>query len=234
MINIRYHIVSIVAIFLALALGVAVGSAFIDDATIATLENRLDALQDEIDETTEDNEALEAQVARLEQVRESLGAEAGERLLSGRIEEQPLLVITVEGTEADTLRAVRGAIEDSGAALAGTLTVTAAAQPPDGEDLVPLAGLVDSSAAGAEVWNDVWRELVSAAAISATTGEDPAPTTTSTVPTTTTSAPSTTTTAPTGGPLVLQVGRGRRGRRGPGRGGGRRRRGGRAVAGLAG
>ena len=43
MINLRYHIVSLIAVFLALGIGVAMGSTFLDRATVDNLNGQLEA-----------------------------------------------------------------------------------------------------------------------------------------------------------------------------------------------
>ena len=50
MINLRYHIVSVVAVFLALGIGLALGSTFVDSILVNELEdqvNQLDVAQEE-------------------------------------------------------------------------------------------------------------------------------------------------------------------------------------------
>ena len=42
MINFRFHVVSLIAIFLALALGVVIGAGVIDRGVVDALDNRLD------------------------------------------------------------------------------------------------------------------------------------------------------------------------------------------------
>ena len=49
MINIRYHIVSITAVFLALTVGMVVGSTFIGGQTVETLKSRLDDQEMDLD-----------------------------------------------------------------------------------------------------------------------------------------------------------------------------------------
>ncbi|NLA37006.1 MAG: copper transporter, partial [Actinobacteria bacterium] len=44
MINLRFHIVSIVAVFLALAIGILTGSTLLDRATIEVLQDRQTSL----------------------------------------------------------------------------------------------------------------------------------------------------------------------------------------------
>ncbi|MED5360919.1 MAG: copper transporter, partial [Actinomycetota bacterium] len=77
MINLRYHIVSVVAVFLALGIGLALGSTFVDSILVNELEdqvNQLDLAQEEAaeqkdqaiadrDEEVQNNEALRAEMS---------------------------------------------------------------------------------------------------------------------------------------------------------------------------
>ena len=51
MINIRYHIVSITAVFLALGIGVALGSTFLDRVTVNVLDDQISSAENRIRET---------------------------------------------------------------------------------------------------------------------------------------------------------------------------------------
>ena len=75
MINLRYHIVSVVAVFLALGIGLALGSTFVDSILVNELEdqvNQLDVAQEEAVElknqaiTERDLEAQNYQTLRTE------------------------------------------------------------------------------------------------------------------------------------------------------------------------
>ena len=48
MINFRFHVVSLIAIFLALALGVVIGAGVIDRGVVDTLNNRLDSVESQV------------------------------------------------------------------------------------------------------------------------------------------------------------------------------------------
>lgn len=80
MINLRYHIVSVVAVFLALGIGLALGSTFVDSILVNELEdqvNQLDLAQEEAvelknqaeverDLELQNNQALRTQIVALE------------------------------------------------------------------------------------------------------------------------------------------------------------------------
>lgn len=58
MISFRFHIVSIVAVFLALAIGIVIGSTVIDRAIVEGLRNRVDEVSDNLDQRQAENDRL--------------------------------------------------------------------------------------------------------------------------------------------------------------------------------
>ena len=50
MINLRYHIVSVVAVFLALGIGLALGSTFVDSILVNELEDQVNEFKLDRDE----------------------------------------------------------------------------------------------------------------------------------------------------------------------------------------
>ena len=64
MINFRYHLVSLTAVFLALAIGIAMGATVVDQATVKRAANQLESVRSR---------------ARHDQRRERLAASGGER-----------------------------------------------------------------------------------------------------------------------------------------------------------
>jgi hypothetical protein len=61
MINFRFHLASLIAIFLALALGVVVGAGVIDRGVVDTLNNRLDSVERESDRIQGENNQLRSE-----------------------------------------------------------------------------------------------------------------------------------------------------------------------------
>ncbi|MFN8028596.1 MAG: copper transporter, partial [Acidimicrobiia bacterium] len=57
MINFRFHVVSLIAIFLALALGVVIGAGVIDRGVVNTLNDRLDSVEAKSDRIKTENDA---------------------------------------------------------------------------------------------------------------------------------------------------------------------------------
>ena len=55
MVSFRFHLVTLVAIFVAIALGIAVGATVVDRATVDLLQQRLDQVDARLDVTDEEN-----------------------------------------------------------------------------------------------------------------------------------------------------------------------------------
>jgi hypothetical protein len=65
MINFRFHLASLIAIFLALALGVVVGAGVIDRGVVDTLNNRLDRVSSMVDRVQGENDVLRGENSEL-------------------------------------------------------------------------------------------------------------------------------------------------------------------------
>jgi hypothetical protein len=63
-INFRYHVVSLVAVFLALAVGVVMGYGILGQPTVKTLQNRVDSVRDHLNETRAENDQLRSSLDR--------------------------------------------------------------------------------------------------------------------------------------------------------------------------
>jgi hypothetical protein len=124
-VSFRFHLVSLVGVFLALGLGVLIGTTVINRGIVTQLERQTDQL-------TEDAERLRGDVDRLEGEVEAwsgYGEETMDYVLSGRLEGQRVVLITQDGTDDASidgvLRALRMALgEDDDLVLVGPLSVT--------------------------------------------------------------------------------------------------------------
>ncbi|HJR25372.1 MAG TPA: copper transporter, partial [Acidimicrobiales bacterium] len=143
MINLRYHIVSITAVFLALAIGLLLGTSLLERVTVDELKSQLDQVEREVRATEGEIGALRAEVGAFESQDADLAAQLAEQLFAGQLEGVPVLVLTTQGTDeelvADAVRAVSGA----GAALAGTWRLTDRWDLAEEGDTDTLAGLLD-------------------------------------------------------------------------------------------
>ncbi len=121
MINLRYHVVSLVAVFLALGMGIVMGSTVIDRVTVDALNNNLNNVRSDINRTREENRRLS------EQVRE--GEDFADQSLTHVVRDQlpgvPVLVIAVTGVDRKPVDSLRQSLVTAGASLQGTVWVTA-------------------------------------------------------------------------------------------------------------
>jgi len=121
MYNIRYHIASLVAVFLALTVGLVLGGLVVGRGAIDDQQAQLiDGLRNDLNELTSDKAALEARLA----VQDEFAGQAAARLVSGSLEGRRIAILTNTG-RSDGLAAAEDAIEAAG----GTPVVITLAQP---------------------------------------------------------------------------------------------------------
>ncbi len=185
MVNLRYHIVSITAVFLALAIGIAVGTTVIDKATVDTLKNRLENLEKRIDNTEAENQALRDELDDATQLLGDLGEE-GAQLLDGRLVGVPVVFVAVRGVHGDSLEAARRAVVDAGAAYGGTLWLTDRLRLDDDSEIADLSAILGGSTTNSGRLRQTLARrladaLMEAASVPEESTEEPAPSGTTTV-----------------------------------------------------
>lgn len=117
MINFRFHVVSLIAIFLALALGVLIGAGVIDRGVVDTLNSRLDRVEAKSDRIRSENDALNDRNKQLQGVVGDLQPFA----VSGRLLGDDVGVVAVRGVDGDRVSAVVTATQQADANATGTL-----------------------------------------------------------------------------------------------------------------
>ena len=93
MINFRFHIVSLIAIFLALALGIVIGAGVIDRGIVDTLDNRINTIEAKADRIQLENDILNAAVDRDSATIEALQP----YVLVGRLTGEQVAFVAVRG-----------------------------------------------------------------------------------------------------------------------------------------
>ncbi len=117
MINFRFHVVSLIAIFLALALGVVIGAGVIDRGVVDTLNSRLDRVEAKSDRISKENDALSSRNQQLEGAIGDLQPFA----VSGRLVGDDVGVIAMRGVDGDRTTATITALQQADATVSGTL-----------------------------------------------------------------------------------------------------------------
>lgn len=150
MINLRYHIVSITAVFLALAIGIALGSTLLERATVGTLNDRLDAQAERLDKTDGENARLrrdkEAEARRQAEVYTQARA-----LFAGHLTDQVVLIVAVQGTNDDLVEEARSALVAAGAVVPGVLQISSRWNGLSADEAMSLAQAVGLTSANETV-----------------------------------------------------------------------------------
>lgn len=120
MLNFRFHIISLVAVFLALAIGVVMGSAVIDQAVVRTLEDQQDDIAGRVDEVIAENDALQGELGEFQGRSQRLSEEA-RSLLAGSLDGVPVLVLAVRGVGPERVADLESLLASSGVDALGTL-----------------------------------------------------------------------------------------------------------------
>ena len=115
MIDFRYHLVSIVAVFLALAIGIVVGSTALKPAVLTGLQKTATAEKARIDALFARNAQLNNQLKAAQSY-----AQAGEHLaLGGLLEGQRVVLVTAPGFPGGVVSGVSTALGQAGATVTG-------------------------------------------------------------------------------------------------------------------
>ena len=117
MINFRFHLVSLVAVFLALALGVVVGSTLVDRAIVDGLRDRIDEVEANADETA----ARNAELVREIELAKDYAKATLPHLVAGRLRDVNVSVVALRGVNDGAVRDVTDTLRAAGAAVPGVL-----------------------------------------------------------------------------------------------------------------
>lgn len=139
MINLRYHIVSLVAVFLALGLGIVMGTTVIDRVTVDALNDRLDTVQRSQGAIRDENGRLKAQVDQ----GQDFAVATRDQLLRGHLRNVPVLVVAVAGIDRRPVDDLRQALVGAQANLEGTIWFTSKMRLNSDGDVRALATALD-------------------------------------------------------------------------------------------
>ena len=121
MIDFRYHLVSIVAVFLALAVGIVLGSTELRGAALTALDRTSSALSAKLNAADAENSALQQEVNG-----DRAFAQAAEPvLLAHLLDGQRVVVITAPGAPAGVVNGITTALGDAGATVSGQVALSA-------------------------------------------------------------------------------------------------------------
>jgi Copper transport outer membrane protein, MctB len=145
MINFRYHLVSLTAVFLALGVGLLLGTTFLDDVLEDQLRSDLEELEHDLDRAGERNSELRQQLDAFEDEAGGLDEQLGARLFDGQLLGQPVLVVAPRGIDEALVERVTTALDQADADVMGTWWLTDRLLLDDDDEVAQLAEALDLS-----------------------------------------------------------------------------------------
>jgi hypothetical protein len=157
MISFRFHVVSITAVFLAIAIGVVVGTTYVDGAVVDGLRNRINSVEDNLDTRREENEQLEDE---LEDARGYIESTA-EFAVTDRLVDVPVLVVAVRGIDESAVERTVALARRAGALVPGVAWIETGWSLQDEEARNALAEIVDGDADDdpEDLWAAAWEAV---------------------------------------------------------------------------
>ena len=125
MISLRYHAVSIAAVFLALAVGVVLGAGGVSERVLGAVAGQRDDLGGRVAALTTERDALAAQQRAAEEFAERVGPAAVRGALQGQT-----VALVVAGADAQDRTAVTQLVTQAGGTVTGQLELTDAVGDP--------------------------------------------------------------------------------------------------------
>ncbi len=166
MVSFRFHIVSIIAVFLALALGIGMGVTVIDKATVDLLQRRLDSVQGQVQAANQRSDLLQQELSRTEGFDDA----ANDYLTGSRLNDIPITIVAVRGTDGAVHNDIRQALNDAGATVQGTLWFTEKSNLDEQSDAADLQRILESPDADANALRQAMLARISAVLAGASTG----------------------------------------------------------------
>jgi hypothetical protein len=126
-IDFRYHLVSLIAVFLAVALGIVIGTTQLNEPILKDIKGQVTSLEQDKRGLEDTTQALQAQVDADDAFETAVAPSLVGHSLAHR---SVLLVVTNEDVPADTLDGISGLIEQAGGTVSGTLRLQPAYSDP--------------------------------------------------------------------------------------------------------
>lgn len=115
MISYRYHLVTVVGIFLAIALGVVIGTSALNGAVVGDLHRQVADLKQSNASATQKNTALQAQSGNADLLAKTFGAQ----LVAGRLAKVPVVIVGAPGATSELKDAVAKEVAAAGGVVTG-------------------------------------------------------------------------------------------------------------------
>ena len=120
MISFRYHLVSVIAVFLALALGIIIGTTALNGPITTDLRKQVNTLKSDRTSLANQVKALQTQVGGAS----DFAAAYGPSIVTGTLDKQNVLVVAMPGASSTTRDGVEKELQQAGAKIVGRLSLT--------------------------------------------------------------------------------------------------------------
>ena len=118
MIDFRYHLVSLIAVFLAVALGIVIGTTALNDPISADIEARVDQLEQDKRQLEDQTQQLTAQL----ETTDAFDAAVAPALVDGTLQDSRVLVVaTSDAVTPEITEQVGTLLADAGATVSGVV-----------------------------------------------------------------------------------------------------------------
>jgi Copper transport outer membrane protein, MctB len=147
-IDFRYHLVSIIAVFLALAVGLVVGATALSGPALVALQKVEKTVSRNNSALLKERVALENQIA----ADEAFGSAAAPRLLPGVLADKKVVLVLALTTPSDqVVSGLTTALRQAGATVTGTVTLNSSFLDTSGANEVHLKELAQTLARNADL-----------------------------------------------------------------------------------
>jgi hypothetical protein len=155
MINFRFHLVSLIAVFLALGLGILVGSSVVDQVIVDRLHREISSVRHESSQRRRDNNDLQDQLSKLNDALARTAPYAVQQRLQG----VPIALIAERGVDANSVKHVDEMLRTAGAVVPAVIWLDDPWRLDDPKQLQDLQTLIGTSGTAAATRSTALRRL---------------------------------------------------------------------------
>jgi hypothetical protein len=119
-IDFRYHLVSLIAVFLAVALGIVIGTTALNEPILADIENQVSDLEQDKRNLEDRTQQLQAQLDTTDAFQQAVAPALVDGSLAGS---SVLLVVTNEDVSQETVEQISTLVDEAGGAVSGTIAL---------------------------------------------------------------------------------------------------------------
>ncbi|MBA2313634.1 MAG: copper transporter [Actinobacteria bacterium] len=140
MIDFRYHLISIIAVLLALSIGIVTGSGFLGGPLLDRIEGRVKSLERDNAGFKEQLLAVQAEARASDEALRTFGP----RIVGGQLVGDSVVVVRFDGADEALAEGIPAIIDEAGGTVTATITLTTKFALEDASQAEELAGVLGS------------------------------------------------------------------------------------------